>query len=82
MLFYHETLQYYITEELGEDTSITESYHLQYDCGTPEDDESNYNQINMMLMSMEMQDDNTLLELMENYAFKERMIATCFKQIE
>ena len=81
MLFYHEVVQYYITEELGEETNITESYHLQYDSGTPQDDDSNYNQINLMLMAMEMQDDSTLLTLIENYAFKEKMITRCFKQI-
>lgn len=81
MLFYHETLQYYITEESAEAVTITESLHTQYECETPDDDESKYNQINLMLMALEMKDENTLLDLMENYITKEYMIATCFKQI-
>lgn len=82
MLFYREVIQYYITEESAEDTNVTESYHLQYDCGNPEDDESKYNQINLMLLAMEMKDEHTLLEMMEGYAVKEHMIAACFQPIE
>jgi hypothetical protein len=92
LLFYHEDLQYYITEEsedknniteASEDkNNITESYHIRYECDTPEDDESNYNHINLMLMSLEMQDDRTLLTMMEQYAKKEFMISACFGQIE
>jgi hypothetical protein len=50
------------------ESSITESLHTQYECETPEDDDSNYNQINLMLMAKEVKDENTLLVLMENYA--------------
>ena len=37
--------------------------------------------INIMLMALEMQDEITLLDLMENYIKKEYMISACFKQI-
>jgi hypothetical protein len=82
MLFYHEELQYYITEEAKDNTNITESYNIRYECEAPENDESNYNHINLMLMSLEMQDDRTLLDTMEEYATKEYMISACFKPIE
>ncbi len=82
ILFYHEALQYYITEEAQEDTNITESLHIQYESITLEADESNYNQINLMLMAQEMKDDSTLLDLMENYIKKEYMIDACFSIIE
>jgi len=82
ILFYHEALQYYITEETSEETNITESFHIQYDCDAPEDDESRYNQINLMLIAMEMQEDSTLLTMMENYIQKEYLIGQCFRQIE
>jgi hypothetical protein len=81
MLFYHEVVQYYITEESADDTNITESFHTQYECETPEEDESKYSQINIMLMALEMQDEITLLDSMENYIKKEFMISACFKQI-
>lgn len=82
VLFYHETIQYYITEESSEGTNITESFHIRYECETPEDDESNYSQINLMLIAQEMQDESTLLSMMENYARKEYMIDACFRPIE
>jgi hypothetical protein len=82
VLFHQEALQYYITEESAEGTAITESYHMQYVCETPEDDESKYNQINLMLIASQMQDETTLLDMMEDYIKREYMINTCFKQIE
>lgn len=81
-LFYHEELQYYISEETEQENNVTESTNIRYECEVPEDDESNYNHINLMLMSMEMQEDSTLLEMMQAYAKKEYMISKCFKQID
>lgn len=81
LLFYHEELQYYITEESGQDTNITESFNIKYDCGAYEEEDSKYSQINLMLMSKEMQDDNTLLDIMKNYAQKEYMISEFFKPL-
>ncbi len=81
ILFYREALQYYITEETSDGSSITESLHTQYDCETPEEDDSNYNQVNLMLMAQEVKDENTLLTLMENYVTNKFMIDACFKQI-
>jgi hypothetical protein len=82
VLFYHETVQYYITEESEAGTNITESFNIQYDCENPEEDLSKYNQINLMLMALEMRDENTLLTMMENYMKDEYMILACFKHIE
>lgn len=82
VLFYHEALQYYITEESSEGTNITESFHIQYDCAAPEEDESKYNQINLMLIAQEIQDDSTLMSMMENYIKKEYLIDSCFRPIE
>ncbi len=82
LLFYHETLQYYITVETDDDKEIMESVILQYECDNPEDDHSNYNHINLMLMALEMKEDTTLIDLMCNYAKREYMIESCFHQIE
>lgn len=82
ILFYHEQVQYYITEEAAEGTNITESFHTICECDTPEDDESKYNQINLMLIAQELQDDKTLLDLMDIYMQNEYMIDNCFKLIE
>ncbi|MHB8129547.1 MAG: DUF5717 family protein [Mobilitalea sp.] len=82
VLFYHESLQYYITEEITDEVSVSESFQTRYDCETPEDEESKFNQINLMLMALEVKDENTLLDMMENYIKKEYMITACFQQID
>ncbi|MBH1941514.1 hypothetical protein I5677_11475 [Mobilitalea sibirica] len=81
MLFYNEVLQYYITEESEDDVTITESFHVHYDKEVPEEEESKFNQINLMLMAMEMKDEMTLLELMENYIKSEYIISKNFEPL-
>lgn len=81
VLFYHETLQYYITEGCAED-AITESFAAQYDCEASEEEETKHGQINLMLMAMEVKDDDTLLGIMENYIEREYLTENCFRPIE
>ena len=81
VIFYHEELQYYITEEFEEETIFTENFNVRYECDTPED-ESNYSLINQMLMAQEIKDESKMLDLMKNYAKMEFMISSCFKQID
>jgi len=81
VLFYHEILQYYITEEYGDDVIVTESFQLHHDT-TPSEGESRHNQINLMLMTKEMNDDTTLLELMEQYVRTDYFIGQCFQPID
>jgi len=80
VLFYHEILQYYITEEDGEEVSITESIQVHNE-KDPSEEESRYNQINMMLMTKEMQDEATLLDLMEQYVNTDFLVSKCFRPI-
>jgi hypothetical protein len=81
ILFYHETVQYYITEGYSEGEAITESFHAQYDPDAQGEEDGIYNQINLMLMALEVKDDNTLQSIMENYIQKEYLADTCFQQI-
>lgn len=80
-LFYHEILQYYITEEFEGEETITESRHLKMEQEILEE-ESNYNQINLMLMSMEMKDEQALLQTMEHYVSNQYMISKCFQMLK
>ena len=80
--FYHEELQYYISEESSENTNQTEIFHICYESELPEAEDSNYNRVNKMLQARELQDDSILLELMEQYVKQELMINTCFHPIE
>jgi len=81
LLFYHEELQYQITEESDEEILATENFSILYDCKAIPQDESNYNNINMMLCAMEKKNDKILLELVANYAKKEYIVSQCFKPI-
>jgi hypothetical protein len=82
VLFYHEILQYYITEEFDDEVNITESLQLHFDQETVEEEESNYSQINLMLIAMEMKDEKTLLDIMEHYIRTQYTVTKCFEPIE
>ncbi len=81
VLFYHEILQYYITETMGEEVNITKSTLVQYEMEDTED-ESRYHQINLMLAALEMGDDTTLLDMMEHYVMLEYAKTRCFQSID
>lgn len=81
ILFYHETIQYYITEESAEGKNITESFYITYE-GEVDEDGSKFSEINLMLLAKELNEDNTFHEMLENYAKKEYMISACFKPLD
>jgi hypothetical protein len=80
--FYHEELQYYISEESTDGINETEIFHICYESELPEEEDSHYNRVNRMLRAREQQDDITLLELMEQYVKQELMIKACFHPME
>jgi argonaute-like protein implicated in RNA metabolism and viral defense len=80
--FYHEELQYYISEESADGINETEIFHICYESELPEEEDSHYNRVNRMLRAREQQDDITLLELMEQYVKQELMIKACFHPME
>lgn len=89
VLFYNETLQYYITEEDWEDKKeeaekeikITESVSAVIDKLADVKEETSYNLINIMLMTKEMQDEKTLLEIMKYYVQLSYVGSQLFKPI-
>ena len=78
VLFYNESLQYYITEIVDGEEVTTGTFTLQYDKDMPVEVNSRYNQINLMLKAIENQDDETLLEIMDQYVMSEYIISKCF----
>jgi hypothetical protein len=82
VLFYHETVEYYITQEYEGQETATESFYAQYECDPLMTDDTRYNQISLMLMAKELGDENALLEMMENYIRREYLAATCFSQLD
>ena len=81
LLFHQEVLQYYITEEEMDEAVITESINLIYDEEDVDQDDSRYHRINMMLMALELKDEKTLQELMEQYYITEYTSSQCFRPL-
>lgn len=80
VLFYHDEVRYYITEESPEGVFTSAEYSIRYVCNVT-DEATKYNQINKMLIASEKKDDTALLGMMETYVKTEYMIGTCFRQI-
>ncbi len=71
ILFYGENLQYYITEEDGGEEKLTFSDSTGVSESVSGDDTSRYHLLNDMGVSKNLKDDNTLFELMREYACRD-----------
>lgn len=71
VLFFGESLQYYITEELNGEERLTESNHLQKSDIHDGSDNSKHEMINDMVISKTLQDYDTLDDLLEEYYRRE-----------
>ena len=67
ILFFGENLQYYITEEIGGGEQLTVSDSVSISDAVAENNESRYSLLNDMVVSKTLQDDDTLMKLMEEY---------------
>ncbi|MBO4901298.1 MAG: hypothetical protein J5518_00700 [Lachnospiraceae bacterium] len=67
VLFFGENLQYYITEEKGGREQLTVSDSVSISESSALESESRYSLLNDMVVSKTLQDDETLLKLMEEY---------------
>lgn len=82
ILFYGERLQYYIAEEEGGKTSLTESNEIVVSDWNEKYGESRYHLLNDICACKEMNDRQTLGELAAVYAEKMYMVGECFKPME
>ena len=71
VLFFGESLQYYITEERNGEEMLTESGSLQRSDGSGYEEESRYRMINDIVISQSMEDFDTMDNLLEEYLKKE-----------
>ena len=71
ILFFGESLQYYITEEEGEEEKLTESGTLQKSDYGEFEEESRYRMINDIVISRSVEDFDTMDDLLEEYYKKE-----------
>ncbi len=67
VLFFGEKLQYYITEEEGNEMNPTKSEEIERDLTGEGRTESRYDLINDMLLSESVNDDPSLKDIMEQY---------------
>ncbi|MCR5154220.1 MAG: hypothetical protein K6B75_05160, partial [Lachnospiraceae bacterium] len=73
ILFYGDTLQYYISEESSNGLDITESELVHFEDADKGIAGTKYSKINEILMTEDMKDEKTLLSLLEQY-FKEEFV--------
>ena len=71
VLFFGENIQYYIMEESANGEQLTESGSLQKSDIMNDNPDSKYEIVNDMMISMSLQDDDTLDHLLEEYYRRE-----------
>lgn len=82
ILFYEEVLQYYITEEYDGQSQITESFYREVDAVKVHDETTKYGQINLILTAQDMNDEKTMMDMLENYYRREYSINRLFTPIK
>jgi hypothetical protein len=68
VLFFGEMVQYYISEEYGNEVQVSESSRLVNNDVYSESDESRYSLLNQMMISNTLQDEKALHHNMRQYA--------------
>ncbi len=82
ILFYEEVLQYYISEEYDGQSQITESFYREVDAVKVHDETTKYGQINLILTAQDMNDEKTMMDMLENYYRREYSINRLFTPIK
>lgn len=80
ILFYGEKMEYYITEEVDGEWRTISQGELVANLGDTNTD-SKLNKLNLMLLAKEMQDEDTLIQLMREYLDYEYIAIECFKPL-
>lgn len=82
VLFYNESIRYYIAEESDDgQITITESVNISLGQDMKLEEDTWYNQINFLLTALEMKDDTTLLEGLDNLVTTKELANDLFKTI-
>lgn len=81
ILFYGESLQYFITEESENGTEIVESRIISHTETEMASGTTKYGKINEILMTRELQDEKTLYSLLEQYYKEEYAIKRHFTPV-
>lgn len=81
ILFYGESLQYFITEESENGTEIVESRMVSHTETEMASGTTKYGKINEILMTRELQDEKTLFSLLEQYYKEEYAVKRHFTPV-
>lgn len=81
VIFCNEFLQYYITCNHGGEDVVEESSELRIEPSLLGSDETKYQQLNLIITAKEMNDEQTVLRLLENYTRNEYRIEALFRPI-
>ena len=79
VMFFGEAIQYYISEEYGNEVEVTESNRIVNNDVYNKHDDSRYTLLNQMLISYTLQEDEELHEAMKQYAGLDEMTQKVFK---
>ena len=79
VMFFGETIQYYISEEYAGQVQVTESNRIVNNDVYNKNDESRYNLLNQMLISNTLMDETTLYRSMKQYAGFNEVTQRVFK---
>lgn len=83
VLFQDEILQYYISELRPEGEVITKSASVKFDeTMDNERTSSRYHMLNLMMIAQEMNEENTLIDMMREYVESRECVNTLFKPVE
>lgn len=67
LLFYNESFQYFIEEERNGITNLMESKEIQEKPEFSEEEDTKYHHLNLVITAKEMNEDVTVIELLEHY---------------
>ena len=81
ILFYGESLQYFITEETEDGVEIVESRMINHTETDVVSGTTKYGKINEILMTQELQDEKTLFSLLEQYYKEEYAVKRHFTPV-
>lgn len=81
LMFYNESLEYYITEELKDEVNVTDRKIICYEDEDETKEDTRYQRINLMLKALDKKDEAGLLEMMEDYVKSEYVISECYEPL-
>jgi len=79
VMFFGEAIQYYISEEHGNEVGVTESNRIVNNDVYNKDDQSRYNLLNQMLISNTLQEESELYRVMKQYEGLDEVTQKVFK---